>query len=124
MMFDKVTYRLLKRLYRHSEMTEQEVNAMTYQPEPGNRNKHVSFLMENHLIEQKRIGEKMDSKYHTVENGITVYTINLKGRAFIEQKRRDFLVFLVPYAITTFIALMSLVGVIAENWATIVPWFR
>lgn len=123
-MFDKVTYKLLKKLYRYGEITEKEVNAITYQPEPGCGNKHISLLLENHLIEQKRIGQKFDSKYHTLEEGITVYAINLKGRAFVEQKRRDFLGFLIPYAITTFIALLSLVGVIAENWEVIASWFQ
>lgn len=123
-MFDKITYNLLKQLYRRGEMTEQEVNNITYQPDSGSRNRHISFLMENHLIEEKRTGEKMDSKYNTEEEGIAAYSINLKGRAYIEQKRRDFLGFLIPYAITTFIALLSLAGVIAENWATIVSWFR
>lgn len=123
-MFDKVTYRLLKQLYRNGEMTEQSVNAITYQPDPGHGNKHISFLMENHLIECKRIGDKMDSGFHTIEEGITVYAINLKGCAFIEQKRRDFLGFLIPYAITTFIALLSLAGVIAENWEIIISWFQ
>lgn len=123
-MFDKVTYKLLKQLYRRGEMTEQEVNSITCPPEPGYGNKHVLFLAENNLIECKRIGEKMDSSFHTIEEGVTVYAINLKGRAFVEQKQRDFLVFLIPYAITTFIALLSLVGVIAANWQTILAWFQ
>lgn len=123
-MFDKVTYKLLTRLYRCGEMTEADVNAMTYQPKLGAGNKHVSFLMENHLIELKCIGEKVDSNFHVLEEGIMVYEINLKGRAFVEQRRRDFLGFLVPYAITTFIALLSLVGVIATNWQTISSWFQ
>lgn len=123
-MFDKVTYKLLKRLYRCGEMTEADVNAMTYQPDPGAGNKHVSFLMENQLIESKRVGEKMDKYFHTVEDGVLVYVITLKGRAFIEQRRRDFWGFLIPYAITTFIALLSLISVIAANWDTFKLWFQ
>lgn len=123
-MFDKVTYKLLKRLYKHGKLTEQEVNAITYEPEPGHSNKHILFLSENKLIESKRIGEEMDSSFHTIKEGITVYTINLKGRAFVEQRRRDFLGFLIPYSITTFIAILSLISVIAANWNTIESWFH
>ena len=123
-MFDKVTYKLLKQLYHCGEMTEQEVNTITYQPDPGKGNKHISFLMENHLIERKSVGVEMDSDFHTTKKGVTVYAINLKGRAFVEQRRRDFLGFLIPYAITTFIALLSLISVIAANWDTFRLWFQ
>ena len=34
-MLDKVTYKLLKRLYRSGEMTESDVSAITYQPPPS-----------------------------------------------------------------------------------------
>lgn len=123
-MFDKVTYKLLKRLYRCGEMTESDVNAITYQPPPGAGNKHISFLMENHLVECDCIGQKIDSNFHAIKEGITVYTISLKGRAFVEQRRRNFLDFLIPYAITTFIAILSLISVIAANWNTIASWFN
>lgn len=80
--------------------------------------------MGNHLIDSNLVGEKMDRNFNTIEEGVMVFEINLKGRAFVEQKRRDFGGFLIPYTITTFIALLSLVGVIASNWETILSWFQ
>ena len=61
-----------------------------------------------------------------LDNGEVVldgYEITLEGRAFVEQRRRDTRNFWVPYAITTAIALMSLIGTIASNWGTIRGWF-
>lgn len=123
-MFDRVTYKLLIKLYRNGKLTEKEVNAITYQPERGCGNNHILFLMGNHLIDSNLVGEKMDRNFNTIEEGVMVFEINLKGRAFVEQKRRDFGGFLIPYTITTFIALLSLVGVIASNWETILSWFQ
>ncbi len=111
-MFDKITYRLLKKLYRSDSLTKDEVESLTYTPPKDEGNKHVSFLLENKLISESFEGYEMDKNYRT-KGGKTVYRITLPGRAYIEQKRRNLFNFWVPYIITTLIAIAGLLVAIA-----------
>ena len=86
-MFDKKTYRLLKALYHCEKLSEDEINNLTCIPAPGHGNKHVSFLLENHMIEMCYENGASDGE-GGFSDGITTYRINLQGRAFVEKRRR------------------------------------
>jgi len=52
------------------------------------------------------------------------YDITLEGRSYLENRQRQWLLFILPYAITTFIALLSLGTSLLDHWSTIQSWFQ
>ncbi len=112
-MFDKTTYRLLKKLYSCEKLPQSDVDDFTNSKGQKGYSRHISFLLEDHLIDESCEGEEMDENGRLKKRGITYYRINLRGRAYVEQKRRDFRNFWVPYIITTIVAVASLLVAIA-----------
>jgi hypothetical protein len=98
---EKTAYKLLKKLYRTDSMSVDEVNTFT--------SHYVTYLKLDKLIEEFSIGGAPDGAGGTVNSEDRI-RITLYGRDYIEQKRKDFWAFWLPYAITTAIAIAALVG--------------
>ncbi len=98
---DKRTYKLLRNLYR------------------------VNFLTDNssemrYLISQKYATLHPSGKTDEIGQELCDgFCITLEGRAYVEKRRRDFWAFILPYAITTLIALTNLCATIVANWEQI-----
>ena len=106
---EKTAYKLLKKLYRTDSMSVDEVNAFTSHTEKNRLNKYVTYLKLDKLIEEFSIGGEPDGAGGTVNSEDRI-RITLYGRDYIEQKRKVFWAFWLPYAITTAIAIAALVG--------------
>ena len=118
-MLDKKATRLLKALYKTDFLKYEDIKLSTGHSGDYTTDSAIGLLARYGLIcvhytdEQNSFGEyKTDG-----------YEITIEGRAYIEQKRREFWAFFLPYAITTVIALLSLITSIAGNWAAIQSWF-
>lgn len=104
MMIDKRTYKLLKRLYRRERLTFAEVEKITG---CGEKSQNGDKIIDD-LGDREWIG----------------FEITLDGRAYIEQERRTRMNFWIPYAITTAIALMSLIASLAEHLPAILSLIK
>ena len=111
-MLDKKSYKLLKALYKSNSLTYDEINCVLKTKTPDSQiNKYARNLSRYRLIDLHVLGH--DEIGNSLHDG---YEINLEGRGYIENQRRQFWGFLLPYAITTFIALLSLVTTIMTNY--------
>ena len=81
-------------------MEESEIDRITGHTDTDSFNEVLSVLREEHLVKPA---------------GSSSFRISLKGRAYIEQRRRDTRYFVVPYVITTLIAVSSLLITILTN---------
>lgn len=97
-------------------MTLQAINELTEYKPNNNANPYLSYLQEERLIHSFSEGKEID-KTGLIDDGITYYQINLRGRDYIENHRRAIWNFWLPYGITTALALGSLI-------ATFVSLFR
>ncbi len=117
---EKVSYKLLKKLYQKDKMTLDEIKAETkYDGEPK-YDPHISYLLEEHLISSFSEGEKFDSG--KIIDGTQYYRITLRGRDYIENVGREKRNFWVPYAITTILALISVVATLLSLFQTVCPF--
>lgn len=119
-MLDKMSYKLLRKLYKTGYLLFAEVRKITKHKDVSCIDPVSSFLLQTNLATLHMTGEISDDG-EQINDG---YAITMYGRAYIEQRRHNFLMFLLPYAITTLIALASLTGTIASNWAVIQSWFQ
>lgn len=111
-MLDKKSYKLLKSMYKHDYLTYKEIDDVTKITTPeSSLNEYSQNLSRKNLIDPHyfRTTETGDLEYDG-------YEINLEGRAFVEDKRRQFWSFFFPYVITTFIAFLSLITTIMTNY--------
>lgn len=112
MMFDKTTYKLLTALYKKGQLFLKEIDAITGEHEENGQSQYITaLLIANYISIVSKI---------TAENGIKAeqtigYKINIEGKAYVEQRRRDGRNFWVPYAITTFIAVLSLIIALMQS---------
>lgn len=112
MMFDKTTYKLLTALYKKGQLFLKEIDAITGEHEEKKQSQYITaLLIANYISIVSKI---------TAENGIKAeqtigYKINIEGKAYVEQRRRDGRNFWVPYAITTFIAVLSLIIALMQS---------
>ena len=117
-MLDKRATRLLKTLYKTDFLKYEDIKLLT-----GYENRTtdpvVSLLTRYSYIAEHYPGQG-DSYGDRKSDGCE---ITIEGRAYLEQVRREFWAFFLPYAITTVIALLSLITSIAGNWAVIQGWF-
>ena len=105
-MLDKTSLKLLKALSK-KDLTRAEMAEIT-----------GSDKLEQHLrfLREKKLANSWP--------GSTAYAITLEGLSFLAERRRQRLLFLLPYAITTFIALLSLGVSLLDHWSTIQAWFQ
>lgn len=103
---EKKAYKLLKKLYRKSILSHEEINRLTGLAEDTDRNPYTTYLMVGRYIETVR-GKAYVGNNDTWETE-TLWRITLQGRDFIESKRRELLLFWLPYSITTALAIAAL----------------
>lgn len=114
-MFDKTTYKLLKALYKKGQLSIEEVSAITEEREEDSPSQYITALLSAKYISY--------ATQISTENGIKTektvgYKIDIGGRAYVEQRQRDGRNFWLPYAITTFIAVLSLVVALMQSLAS------
>lgn len=103
---EKTAYRLLKALYK-KDMTRSEADSFVGINDDHILNRYTSFLAKEGLIDFYSIGESI-SENGTFHDGVQYWRITILGSGYIEQRRKDLLMFWVPYAITTAIAIAAL----------------
>ena len=103
---EKTAYRLLKALYKKN-MTRGEADSFVGIKDDNILNRYTSFLAKEGLIDFYSIGESI-SENGPVHDGVQYWHITILGSGYIEQRRKDLLMFWVPYAITTAIAVAAL----------------
>ena len=96
MPIDKKSLELLRALAKQGEMHRDQLNAILGE---GNLSDHTTLLMKRGLIEPR--GSQL--------------AITLEGVAFLENRRRQFWNFVVPYTLTTLIALGALLTQILSS---------
>lgn len=111
-MLDNRSYRLLKKFYRKKKLKFEQIQKITGHDESKYSSRYISSLMTKHFIEIWNTGEIINDIGDTKQKG---YYITLNGEAYVEQRRRDRKMFWVPYLITTFIALLSLITSLVEH---------
>lgn len=109
---EKVSYKLLKKLYREGKIDKDSANEFTKHKSRNSNNPYVSYLMSEKLIALSREGGKPDGAGGLL-GGVEYIRITLLGREYVEHKRKDLIMFWVPYGITTALAIASLVVAIA-----------
>ena len=111
-MLDKKSYKLLKKLCKVDFLTYQEIDNLLGTNTPSSQlNPYSQNLVRNQLIDQHYVG--------TDENGDYIfdgYQANLAGNAYVWEQQKKFWNFLLPYTITTLIALLSLISTILMNY--------
>lgn len=111
-MVDKKSYKLLKKLCKVDFLTYQEIDNLLGTNTPSSQlNPYSQNLIRNQLIDQHYVG--------TDENGDYIfdgYQANLDGNAYVWEQQKKFWNFLLPYTITTLIALLSLISTILMNY--------
>lgn len=121
-MIDKTSYRLLKTINKEHRISYQRANGITKQVNDKLPNDYVSALKSYDFIKIITTGTIPDGEGGYYDAPLQI-EITLKGIAYIQERRRSGVQFWVPYLITTLIALLSLVGTIADNWCVIQSWF-
>lgn len=107
-MIDKDCLRFLKMLYKKGTISVEGAWAFLGHTDGSSRLcKPLSALSASSFIEIGQTHKEEDGEggYNDAEY---YYSITVQGRAYVEQKRREFWNFWIPYAITTGIALLSL----------------
>ena len=93
-------------------VTYQEIDNLLGTNTPSSQlNPYSQNLVRNQLIDQHYVG--------TDENGDYIfdgYQANLDGNAYVWEQQKKFWNFLLPYTITTLIALLSLISTILMNY--------
>lgn len=103
-MVDKSSYRLLKKLYREGEMTAEDVWSFV-----GHKDGTSRFCPQtSSLMRTKMIGSRDEVISDDGMKATRYFFITLDGMAFVENRRSGIRNFWIPYAITTAIAIASL----------------
>lgn len=121
-MLDKKSYKVLKDLYKKKQCTFLDIAKITSCDEIKSSSKYISELSKNHFVEFWSSDELIEID-GVKEHKQLGYSISLAGEAYVEQHRREMRNFWIPYSITTFIAALSLIASLADNWGTILFWF-
>ena len=103
---EKTAYRLLKALYK-KDMTRGEADSFVEIKDDHILNRYTSFLAKDGLIDFYST-EQWIEENGTVHEGTEYWRITILGRGYIEQRRKELLMFWVPYAITTAVAVAAL----------------
>lgn len=109
---EKIAYKLLKELYKKKKMDIDSVNKLTGYEKNDNYNPYISYLMGEKLVVLFSEGGGLDGEGGFID-GVEYLRINLRGREYVEKKRKDLLLFWLPYGITTALAIASLAVAIA-----------
>lgn len=117
-MLDKKSYKLLKALYKVEYLSYRQIDKITHSATPENGLNNTAVHLSSKQLIWRHYVDK-DNEGTPIYDG---YAISPDGRAYVEEHRRQLLVFILPYGITTFIALLSLFTTIATNWNRILDF--
>lgn len=111
MKLENTTYKVLKLLYRKEQCKFDEIQAITGHEEGNTPSKYISALVTaGYIVNWDSDAEMLnETKYKPLG-----YEITLTGRAYIEDCRRNVAQFWVPYLLTTFLAVLSLIVSIVQ----------
>ena len=101
---EKKMYRLLVQFYKADGLTNQQINELAQADKPGEVGYRTARLEKMKFI-QAYYAEPDRDGYAKILG----YQITLDGMAYVEEHRRTLLMFWIPYAITTGIAIAALV---------------
>lgn len=111
-MLDKKSYKLLKKLCKVDFLTYQEIDNLLGTNTPSSQlNPYSQNLLRQKLAEVHSSGIDENGDYINVG-----FERTLKGEAYVWEQQKKFWNFLLPYTITTLIALLSLVTTILMNY--------
>ncbi len=108
-MLDNTSYKLLKRFYKENRLSLEAVNAI-------DKNGNVSPPSKVEMLLKAGFVAYIFVISDIGENIPAALEITLDGRAYVENRRRNAAGFWLPYAITTLIALSSLIISAVEHW--------
>lgn len=109
-MFDSDTLKVLKYLYKHESETVVNLKALAGYSGKGTYGDQLRALLEENMIRLQDQDKEPDLEGGFIDSKDPPrMAITIKGRAYIEQKRKDTWTFWFPYAITTVIALINIV---------------
>ena len=107
-MLDNKTYRILKKLYSRKSIPADEVYKMLgYEKQNCIPPELCVLCSETKYAKRIEAGGKADGSGGWI-GGAPYYSITPTGRAYVEETKRTRMNMWVPYAITTFVALLSL----------------
>ena len=101
---EKKMYRLLVQFYKADGLTNQQINELAQADKPGEVEYRTARLEKMKFIQAYFSEPDQDGYAQTLG-----YQITLDGMAYVEEHRRTLLMFWIPYAITTGIAIAALV---------------
>jgi len=101
---EKKMYRLLVRFYRADGLTNHQIGELERSDKPGEVTCRIARLERMKLIQAYYSDPDRDGYASALG-----YQITLDGMSYIEEHRRTLLMFWIPYAITTGIAIAALV---------------
>lgn len=105
-MLDKKSYKLLKKLSKISFLTYSEINSIlkTATDFEHQINDYVQHLSKLEYIEPHPSGHKGEFNCDIYDG----YQITLNGMGYVDDKKEKFWQFLIPYCITTLVAIAAL----------------
>lgn len=109
-MLDRTSYTLLKKFYKYQFLSHDDINkyCKTNTNWENDANIFISNLSAYQFVQLNQ--SYIDNDGEAIYNG---YRITLLGMAYVENKRSQFWGFAIPYAITSLIALLSLITQLA-----------
>jgi hypothetical protein len=93
---DKDTYKLLKWFYSNKVISVHSVI----------QDERLHYLMKNNFVENNSCNTQDEYGEPIYDS----YKITITGNAYVEQKRHNFWGFILPYAITTLLAVASIIA--------------
>lgn len=114
-MFDKKTYKLLTALYKKEKLSIAEIDAITGEHEDEKQSLYITALL---IAKYISVVTEISNENGVKDYKTVGYKIDIDGKAYVEQRRRDGRNFWVPYAITTFIAVLSLIVALMQSFAS------
>lgn len=103
---EKVSYSVLRELYKKTELDIGTINTMTNFKD-NEPNPYTQDLLKDKLVSHYSVGAKSDGAGGFID-GTQYWRITLAGKGYIEKRRKDLLMFWLPYSITTLIAVAAL----------------
>lgn len=112
-MIDKTSYTVLKYIAKNQRVSTNMINDKMGWQTSKRQNPHIAFLLSNNFIRYVPLETQSDGEGGFIDTNMYYYEITVLGIAFLESQRKSTLNFWLPYAITTLIAIASLLVSIA-----------
>lgn len=114
MYLPKEYYRVLKLIYKHPSFSVENKHSLYFQKiyhyKPGRFQQIIDELVDKHLIVISADYSDGTKRPLIDCHGTGPFEVTFDGAAYIEERFQNGKLFWVPYSITTFIALLSLIS--------------